>query len=52
MTDAECANVIGKVRRHFGDKVSMAKLRRAFLEEQIDEVQKNRAEAAAIFRST
>ena len=37
MTDAECRNVIRKVRRRFGDGVSMAKLRSAFLEEQIEE---------------
>ncbi|KKN40319.1 hypothetical protein LCGC14_0734760 [marine sediment metagenome] len=36
MTDAECEAVITKVRRHFGEKVSMAKLRSAFLEEQIE----------------
>ena len=34
MTDAECRNVIRKVRKRFGDGVSMAKLRSAFLEEQ------------------
>jgi len=37
MTDAECESMIRKVRKLFGDKVSMAKLRSAFLEEQIEE---------------
>jgi len=37
MTDAECENMIKKVRNRFGDKVSMAKLRDAFLEEQVEE---------------
>ena len=39
MTDAECRAVIRKLQRRFGGRVSMVKLWRAFLEEQIEEDQ-------------